>query len=343
MSNVRTAADAMRRLEELAAEISGKKTDPSAEARKQAEAYNAAFWEIMHTGMTQDSLKVGSDGAGGYLVPDTYEGKLVQSLAGKNVLRQISRTIQTFHRMHIPVAGDMGVADWILENTVMKFMEAEFGEIILDAYKLATSIRVSDEMLEDGGVDLEKYIMDMFSERIGAAEEKAFVSGDGNGKPLGLIHQAQLGAESELDKDITMEDMVNLEHSLKYEYRENAVWLMSEDAYHRLRRIPHYRGYGVWRNDLKEGEPVRLFGYPIYICHAMDDVTPGSIPVMFGDFRYYWIGDRGKRVMKRLVERYADRGQVAFITSERVDAKLVLPEAVKMLKISGTPAAGTEE
>lgn len=102
MSNVRTAADAMRRLEELAAEIIGKKTDPSAEARKQAEAYNAAFWEIMHTGMTQDSLKVGSDGAGGYLVPDTYEGKLVQSLAGKNVLRQISRTIQTSHRMISP-------------------------------------------------------------------------------------------------------------------------------------------------------------------------------------------------------------------------------------------------
>lgn len=343
MSNVRTAADAMRRLEELAAEISGKKPDPSAEARKQAEAYNTAFWETMHTGMPSNSLKEGSDGTGGYLVPDTYEDKLVKSLAAKNVLRQISRTIQTSHRMHIPVAGDMGVADWIPENTVMKFLEAEFGEIILDAYKLATSIRASDEMLEDGGVDLKKYIMDMFSERIGTAEEKAFISGDGNGKPLGLIHQAQLGAVSELKKDITMEDMVDLEYSLKAEYRKNAVWLMSEDAYHRLRRIPHYQGHGVWRNDLKGGEPVRLFGYPIYICHAMDNVAPGSIPVMFGDFRYYWIGDRGKCVMKRLVERYADRGQVAFITTERVDAKLVLPEAVKMLKVSGTPAAETEE
>ena len=58
---------------------------------------------------------------------------------------------------------------------------------------------------------------------------------------------------------------------------------------------------------------------------------------------YYWIGDRGKRVIKRLVERYADRGQVAFITSERVDAKLVYPDAVKMLKVSGTPAVEAEE
>ena len=78
---------------------------------------------------------------------------------------------------------------------------------------------------------------------------------------------------------------------------------------------------------------MKLFGYPVYICNHMDDVTPSSIPVMFGDFSYYWIGDRGKRVIKRLVERYADHGQVAFITTERVDAKLVLPEAIKMLKV----------
>ena len=68
----------------------------------------------------------------------------------------------------------------------------------------------------------------------------------------------------------------------------------------------------------------------------MDDVAPGNFPVMFGDFSNYWIGERGKRVIKRLVERYADRGQVAFITSERVDAKLVLSEAVKMLKVKSS-------
>ena len=343
MNNTRNASDLMTRLDAIAENIPEKKAEKIAAAVRKAEAYNTAFWDTMHTGMPHNALKEGSDGTGGYLVPDTYHDRMVKALADRNVLRQISRTVQTTHRTHIPVANDVDAADWIPENTVMKFMDAEFGEIILDAHKLATSIRASDEMLEDGGVDLEQYIMDMFSERIGTAEEKAFIGGDGNGKPLGLVYQAQLGAVSELEHDITLDDMVDLEYSLKSEYRKHAVWLMSEDAYNRLRRIPHYRGNGVWRNDLKEGDPVRLFGYPIYICKAMDDVEAGKIPVMFGDFSYYWIGDRGKRTIKRLVERYADRGQVAFITTERVDAKLVLPEAVKMLKISGTPAAETEE
>ena len=343
MSNVRTAAEAMRRLEELEAQITGKKVDPSAEAKKQAAAYNAVFWEHMHTGMPQNGLKAGSDGAGGYLVPDTYDTELVQALAEKNVIRQIAKAIPTTQRMHIPVANGIGDAAWIREGEPWGINEADFGEVVLDAYKLATSIRVSDEMLEDGGVDIEEYIRKIYAERIGEAEEEAFVRGNGKGKPLGLIYQAPMGAISELEGDITLDDILNLEYSVKQAYRENAVWLMSEDAYHKLRRIPHYDGRPLWNPNLKEGEPEYLFGHRIYICKSMDDVAPGSIPVMFGDFRFFWIGDRGKRVIKRLVERYADRGQVAFITTERVDAKLVMPDAVKYLKINGKAQAAAEE
>lgn len=340
MSNVRNAAEAMRRLEELAAEISGKKPDPSAEAKKQAAAYNTAFWEHMHTGLPQNSLKVGSDGAGGYLVPDTYDDKLVQALAQKNVLRQIATTIPTTHKLHIPVAYDTDdAAAWIMEGEPWSINEAAFGEVVLDAYKLATSILASDEMLEDGGVDIEEHIKKFFAERIGDAEEDAFIRGNGKGKPLGLIYQATVGTVTETEGDIDLDDMINLEYSLSHPYRKNAVWLMSDDAYNKLRRIRHYNGRPLWNTNLQEGEPEYLFGYRIYICKAMDNVIPGGIPVMFGDFSNYWIGDRGKRVIKRLVERYADRGQVAFITTERVDAKLVLPDAVKMLKVSGTPTA----
>lgn len=344
METVITTDEAIRRLDEMAASFNGKKTEPTAEAKKQAAAYNAAFWEHMHTGLPQNSLRVGSDGAGGYLVPDTYEERLVQALAQENVLRQIATIIPTTAKMHIPVANGLTeAASWIIEGEPWTINEATFGEVVLDAYKLATSILASDEMLEDGGVDVEKHIETFFAERIGDAEELAFIHGNGKGKPLGLIHQAEVGAMTEEEGNISIDDMVNLEYSLSQPYRANAVWLMSYDAYAKLRRIRHYQGRPLWNTNLQEGDPEYLFGYRIYICKAMDNVESGSIPVMFGDFSKYWIGDRGKRVIKRLVERYANRGQVAFVTTERVDAKLMLPEAVKMLKVSGTPAANPEE
>ena len=147
MSKLRSADEAIRRLEEMEAQWSGKKADPSAEAKKQAAAYNAAFWDTMHTGHTNSGLKGGSDGSGGYLVPDTYEDTLVQALADKNVIRQVATTIPTTQRMHIPLAYGMGDADWFIEGEGLTFNEASFGEVVLDAYKLATSILTSDEML----------------------------------------------------------------------------------------------------------------------------------------------------------------------------------------------------
>ena len=333
MKTARTYEELKSRLDELSGNTVEKQTNNTAEAKKKAEAYNTAFWETMHTGMPQNTLKEGSDGSGGYLVPDTYDDRLVQAFKQKNVLRQIATVIPTTQKLTIPVSLGGENASWLPENAPYTFCEAEFGEIEIDAYKLGSSILVSDELLEDCGVDLKKYIEEAFAHRIGNAEESAFIRGDGNGKPLGIIHQASIGKVTDEKGKISADDLVDMEFSLAEPYRKNAVWVMSNDAYCRLGQLRHYRGNPIWSNGLEEEMPMKLFGYPVYICNHMDDVTPGSIPVMFGDFSYYWIGDRGKRVIKRLVERYADHGQVAFITTERVDAKLVLPEAIKMLKV----------
>ena len=333
MKTARTYEELKSRLDELSGNTVEKQTNNTAEAKKKAEAYNTAFWETMHTGMPQNTLKEGSDGSGGYLVPNTYDDRLVQALKQKNVLRQIATVIPTTQKLTIPVSLGGENASWMPENEPYTFCEAEFGEIEIDAYKLGSSILVSDELLEDCGVDLKKYIEEAFAYRIGNAEESAFIRGDGNGKPIGLIHQASVGKVTDEIGKISADDLVDMEFSLEEPYRKNAVWVMSNDAYCRLGQLRHYRGNPIWSNGLEEEMPMKLFGYPVYICNHMDDVAPGGIPVLFGDFSYYWIGDRGKRVIKRLVERYADHGQVAFITTERVDAKLVLPEAIKMLKV----------
>ena len=100
-----------------------------------------------------------------------------------------------------------------------------------------------------------------------------------------------------------------------------------------LRKQKVRDGKYVWSHNLMDGEPETLFGYPVYVTNNLPEIAEGNVVMLFGDFSYYWIGERGKRKMKRLEERYAEQGLVAFITSQRVDAKLVLPEAVKSVKI----------
>ena len=119
MSNKRTYNELMARLDAIAETIPEQKAERTAAAIRKAEAYNEAFWDTMHTGMPHNALKEGSDGTGGYLVPDTYHDRMVKALADRNVLRQISRTVQTTHRTHIPVANDVDSEMW-LKNPVCR-------------------------------------------------------------------------------------------------------------------------------------------------------------------------------------------------------------------------------
>ena len=333
MNNTKTYSEYLAKLNALRDEILGIKRDPTAEERKIEAEYAVAFKDMLHTGMPQKALRRGSAGSGNFIVPDTFEQKLVKGLTDKSVLRKLCTVLKTNTTMRIPTIIADGEATWIPENEPVQFSEAVYGEIVLDAYKLAHKVIVSDEMLEDAQFDVEDYIRQLFVESVSAAEELALFIGDGNGKPTGLLHQASTGWVSEKAGDITYDDILNLIHSVKSPYRKNAVLVMSEDAITKLLSIIHYHGDSPWDVSLKDGTTKTLFGYPVYTTNYLDRVLPGTKPVLFGDFSYFWIGERGKRSVKRLIERYADTGQVAYITTERIDAKLVLPEAIKSLEI----------
>lgn len=333
MMNERTIDELKARLADIEAEVKGTKVDKTASDEKKAKIYNSSFWDHMHTGMPTNALKEASDGAGGYLVPDEYDDRLVKALKDKKIMRKLARTIVTEHDLKIPVVIKEGVADWIEEGKPMSFMDVEFGQVTIGAHKLGTSIRCTDELLEDAGVDLEKYIEDAFVEAIGEAEEEAFFMGDGKGKPTGIVYQAEVGEEVALE-DLNIDAAISLMYSVKRPYRENgAVFVMSEEAYRVLRKEKVRDGRYVWAAELQDGEPDSLYGIPVYVTKDMPELAPGNVAILYGDFSYFWIGDRGKRKIKRLEERYAEQGLVAFVTTERVDAKLVIPEAVKVLKI----------
>ena len=333
MKNFRNYDDYLSRLESLKEETTQITCTSTEEKCKDDKAYASAFWDAMHTGMPQNALKKGSDGSGGYLVPDTFEENLVHALTKKNLLRQLGTVLKIDQLMKIPRVKAEGSAEWMPEGEPVHFGDTTFGEIVFEAHKLAHRILISDELLEDSSFDMEAYILQMFEESFAKAEEKAFFTGDGNGKPLGIIHQAEVGKVVDNAKEIDFDDIIDLIYSVEESYRKNGVLIVSEDTALALKKLRIYRGYPAWIPSLEEDVPDTLLGYPVYVSTKLPPLTAGNKPILFGDFSYYWIGECGKRSIKRLLERYADHGQVGYIGTERIDAKLVLPEAIKALQI----------
>lgn len=295
--------------------------------------YAKAYDGFLKYGSTSNTLREGTDGAGGFLVPDEFEKKIVEALKEKNVLRQLATVTSTKRLMKITKAIGDGHAVWVPEEGLIPAVSDHFDQITLGAYKLATMVRVSDELLEDSAFDIEDFIVKAFGERLADAEEEAFLFGDGMGKPLGLVHQLEHVTATENDGEITPDDLLELQHSIPQKYRENAVFLMHDSTIARLRHIRSARGRNIWEEDFTRNTPDRLLGIPVIACASMPRVESGSMAVLFGDFSQYLIGDREHRSVKRLAELYARQGQVGYQVSQRVDGVLLEKKAIAGLRV----------
>ena len=301
--------------------------------------YRKNFWNAMRSKAPMpavtNALQIGTDSEGGYLVPDEYERTLVEALEEENIFRQMAKVIKTSSGdRKIPVVASKGTASWIDEEGAFPESDDSFGQVSIGAYKLGTMIKVSEELLNDSVFDLQSYISREFARRIGAKEEEAFFTGDGKGKPLGVLAAtggAETGVTAASATAVTADELMDLYYSLKSPYRKKSVWVLNDSTIKAIRKLKDNNGQYLWQPSLVAGTPDMILGRPIKTSAYMPAIAAGAKTIAFGDFNYYWIADRQGRSFKRLNELFAATGQVGFLASQRVDGKMILAEAVKVL------------
>ncbi len=302
-------------------------------------AYKNAVLDALRSNFRKISndLSVGVDSHGGYLVPEEYDSRLIDVLTEECIMRKLGTRITTSGEHKINIAGTKPAAAWIEEGGQLSFGDATFDQIIMDAHKLHIAIKVTEELLYDNAFNLENYIITQFGKGLANAEEDAFINGDGVGKPLGLLAAeggAEIGVTTAAADNITYDELVDLVYSLKRPYRKSASFLTNDQTIGYLRKLKDQNGHPLWHDSVEDGEPGRILGYKVYTSPYFPVMTAGMPAIAFGDYSYYNIGDRGTRSFAELKELFAGNGMVGFVAKERVDGKLVLPEAVKLLKMA---------
>ena len=313
--------------------------DGEGKTGRASDEYKKNFWNAMRSKApvpnVTNALQIGTDTEGGYLVPDEFENTLVEALEEENIFRQMAKIIQTSSGdRKIPVVATKGTASWMDEEGAYPESDDSFGQVSIGAYKLGTMIKVSEELLNDSVFDLQSYITREFARRIGSREEEAFFTGNGTGKPLGILAAtggAETGITAASATAVTADELIDVCYCLRSPYRRNAVWTLNDSTVKAIRKLKDGNGQYLWQPGITAGAPDMILGRPVRTSTYMPEIAAGAKTIAFGDFSYYWIADRQGRSFKRLNELFAATGQVGFLASQRVDGKLVLPEAVKVL------------
>ncbi len=323
--------------------ITGKPVQANSDEKtgRASDEYKRAFWNAMRSKApgyeVLNALQVGTDSEGGYLVPDEFERTLIEALEEENIFRSLATIIQTSSGdRKIPVVASKGTASWVDEEGTIPESDDAFGQVSIGAYKLATMIKVSEELLNDSAFNIEQYIAKEFGRRIGAKEEEAFFIGDSTGKPTGIFHAtggAQVGITAASASAVTVDEIIDLFFSLKSPYRKKAVFVMNDATVKAIRKLKDGNGQYLWQPSITAGQPDTILNRPVKTSAYVPAIASGAKVIAFGDFSYYWVADRQGRSFQRLNELFAVTGQVGFKATQRVDGKLILPEAIKVLQM----------
>ena len=280
----------------------------------------------------------------GYFVPTGFVNAIEQAtkwfaplLDGSVITVMETATGQP---LPMPTSNDTGNAATIVgEASSVNELDVTASQITFGAYKFTSGlVKASLELIQDSAFDLEAWLAARFAERWGRGLESFLTNGSGSSQPTGLLTAvaasgatpivaagssestggSQTGANS-----IGYSDLVNLEHSVDPSYRRGAKYMFHDQTLSSLKRIIDKFGRPLWTPGISANEPDRLNGYEYVINQSMPQIAASATTVAFGDMKKF-IARRVKDLtVMKLVERYAELGQVGFVSFARLDSNLL--------------------
>lgn len=273
---------------------------------------------------------------GGFLVPTDVSEAITAAARAASAVAQVALEVTTSkgETLGMSLVGTHGTASWVAESGSYTASDETVTQQNLSAFKAGTKIIVSEELREDEAVELDDYLAFELGARLGALQETAFTTGDGSGKPLGLVHASSpytvVNAATGSSTEYKPGDLEAVYKALPAAYRANASWLMAADDFGSLAGLMDTAG-GVVFGGLHAPQP-SLFGRPVYVSADLPAPAASAKSLVFGDFdRAYAIRRVNGVELQRVDELHSDAGQIGFRARARVDGRPLLSDAARIL------------
>lgn len=279
------------------------------------------------------------DTKGGFTVPTEFRNRVVEAMKAFGGVANISTVFETDGGNPITWVTTDGTLDegvMIGETEEGGDKDMDFGQIQIGAKKMTSkTIKISDELLQDSGVDIVGLIVRRIASRLGRGEAKQLLTGDGQGNNIkGLTMQLTGGATSAVAGSIAHGDLLKLKHSVDPAYRAgNTRWVFNDNTLLGFKELKDGNGRPLWLPDVSGVAPATIDGDQYQIDQGMPDVAAGKKAVLYGDFSYFQIRRVKGMALRRLDEKYAEAGLVGFLMFHRFDALLEDTAAVKALTL----------
>ena len=318
----------------------------------------AEMTKVAQRDFESKGLSVGSDPDGGFAVPRAVDGQIDRLLRDRSPIRGIA-TVRPLLTSSLKILVDKrnSEAVWAGETSPRPETNSpELLEVEIPACEIFANPAATQSIIDDASFDVEQWLVESAVDEFAIKEGAAFVNGNGVAKPrgfltydtsaakdadrpFGTVQELKTGVDGDFPAQVNGHDgprvdiLIDLLHSLRTGYRQNATWVMNSQTLSRIRKFKDADGNLIFQPGLLANQPDRLLGFPILEAEDMPDIATGSLSIAFGNFqRAYRIVDRiGTRILR---DPFTNKPFVHFYTTRRVGGGLVNTQALKLLRFA---------
>lgn len=294
----------------------------------------------------RNSYQIGDNEQAGYLTaPVQFVNELINGLDDELFMRKICHktpNISAAQSLGYPyIATDASDAEW--KGEIDKAGEEntlEFGRREFRPNRMAKMVKISATLINHAGL-APMAVLQRMQYKIAVTQEKAYMTGDGSGKPLGIFTASASGIGTGRDvvaskaTSIKADELIDLKYALKGQYHSRMQWVMHRNLVKNIAKLKDTNGAYMWQPSMQAGQPDMLLGRPVNMSeYAPDALSANGYAVVLGDFSNYWICDADELRMKVLKELYAPENQIGYIFEYFGDGAPVVGEAFARLKMA---------
>lgn len=293
------------------------------------------------------AMSTDSQPDGGYLVLPELSNTVVSRVFETSPIRLVANVEMTGSKSRtFLIDDDEGSAEWAGEKAAATEDSPDLGEKEIVAHNVRAKMNATADMLADAYIDIASWLTSKGSDKLGRAENTAFVTGNGVGKPRGFTTYAAWASAGVYERDkieqvktgaaaaIAADGLIALQWSLKEAYQAQASWLMKRTTFASAIKLKGADNYYFSPILMKDGvAQISLLGKPVLFCDDMPAEGASNLPVAYGDFtRGYTILDRvGLQVLR---DPYTAHPYTIFHLTRRTGGDVTNFDAIKLNKCS---------
>ena len=330
-------------------------------AKKQhSEAFGKWLRKGVEAGLSDlecKAMNITTPADGGFAVPEELDRNIIAIARDANVMRQIATVIPVGSADYKKLVNKHGAGSgWVGEADARAATNTpQLAEITPYMGELYANPQVTQQCLDDVFFDVEGFLAQEIADEFAAAEDAAFVSGDGTKKPKGILAYPNAATDDATRAFGTLEymktgvdgaflayaagtaspadNLQDLVSKLRNAYRAGASWLMSRTTAAAVRKMKDGQSNYIWQPSVQAGQPATLLGYSLNEDENMPAIASNSLSIAFGNFkRGYIIVDRmGSRMLR---DPFTNKPYVGFYTTKRVGGMVADSNAIKLLKFA---------